>query len=146
MSHVEADTALEAGSYKAGGVRRRLPVAVAAGAGGIVAIAALLGMSTLVLAVLAIALLIVVGFCAGRTGPVDVAEGAHGFQAGKAIIFPESVRALLECLEDPLLVLDGTQRVVFANHAARPLAGADFEGKHITAVLRTPGVLEAVAR
>jgi two-component system phosphate regulon sensor histidine kinase PhoR len=59
---------------------------------------------------------------------------------------PAGVRAILECLDDPLLVLDAAGRVVFANSASQAVVGGDWERKHISAVLRTPEVLEAVDR
>jgi two-component system phosphate regulon sensor histidine kinase PhoR len=59
---------------------------------------------------------------------------------------PEAARELLECVGDPLLVLDAGGRVVFANRASHAIVGPDAERKHITAVLRTPELLEAVER
>jgi two-component system phosphate regulon sensor histidine kinase PhoR len=57
-----------------------------------------------------------------------------------------SARAILECLDDPLLVLETSGRILFANRSSHPLVGAEAERKHISAVLRTPEVLEAVSR
>ena len=57
-----------------------------------------------------------------------------------------SARAILQCLDDPLLVLEASGRVIYANSAAHALVGTDAEKKHISAVLRTPDVLEAVDR
>ena len=59
---------------------------------------------------------------------------------------PEAARNVMQYLDDPLLLLDPTGRIVFANRAAEPLVGADAERKHISAVLRTPELLEAVER
>jgi two-component system phosphate regulon sensor histidine kinase PhoR len=59
---------------------------------------------------------------------------------------PASAQEIFECLDDPLLVLDPAGRVVFANRASQPLVGAEAERKRISAVLRTPEVLEAVER
>lgn len=58
----------------------------------------------------------------------------------------DSARNILECVDEPVLVLDGTGRVMFANKASQTLVGADAEKKRISAVLRTPEVLEAVER
>jgi len=60
--------------------------------------------------------------------------------------FTEAARNILECVDEPILVLDGTGRVIFANKASQPLVGTDAEKKRISAVLRTPEVLEAVER
>jgi two-component system, OmpR family, phosphate regulon sensor histidine kinase PhoR len=60
--------------------------------------------------------------------------------------FPDSARDVMQYLDDPLLLLDPGGRIVFANRAAEPLVGADAERKHISAVLRTPELLEAVER
>jgi two-component system phosphate regulon sensor histidine kinase PhoR len=59
---------------------------------------------------------------------------------------PAVARELMQYLDDPLLLLDAAGRIVFANRAAEPLVGADAERKHISAVLRTPELLEAVER
>jgi len=59
---------------------------------------------------------------------------------------PDAARDVMQYLDDPLLLLDPTGRIVFANRAAEPLVGADAERKHISAVLRTPDLLEAVER
>jgi two-component system phosphate regulon sensor histidine kinase PhoR len=49
-------------------------------------------------------------------------------------------------VDEPLLVLDPTGRIIFANKASQTLVGPDAERKRISAVLRTPEVLEAVDR
>jgi two-component system, OmpR family, phosphate regulon sensor histidine kinase PhoR len=59
---------------------------------------------------------------------------------------PEAARELLECVGDPLLVLDSAGRVLFANRASRAIVAADADRKHITAVLRTPQLIEAIER
>ena len=59
---------------------------------------------------------------------------------------PDAARDVLQYLDEPLLLLDSGGRIVFANRAAEPLVGADPERKHISAVLRTPELLEAVQR
>jgi two-component system phosphate regulon sensor histidine kinase PhoR len=70
-----------------------------------------------------------------RVAPIPRAEG-----------IPEAAREVMQHLDDPLLLLDPTGRIVFANRAAEPLVGADAQRKHISAVLRTPELLEAVER
>ncbi len=59
---------------------------------------------------------------------------------------PDSAREIFECIDDPLLILDLAGRVVFANRASQTLVGGEAERKRISAVLRTPEVLEAVER
>src|SRR5262245_8911923 len=61
-------------------------------------------------------------------------------------LLPDAARQVLECLDDPLLLLDPGGRVIFANRAAGAFVGAGSERKHISAVLRTPELLEAVER
>ena len=55
-------------------------------------------------------------------------------------------REMLERLPDPLLLVNGGDRVLFANGAMREVIGVGVERKHISAVLRTPAVLEALQR
>jgi len=55
-------------------------------------------------------------------------------------------REVLEGLPDPLLLVESSGRVTLANKAMRALIGVDIERKHVSAVLRTPSVLEAVLR
>jgi len=59
---------------------------------------------------------------------------------------PASAREVMQYLDEPLLLLDSSGRIVFANRAAESLVGADAERKHISAVLRAPELLEAVER
>ena len=59
---------------------------------------------------------------------------------------PSAARSILECVDEPLLVLNRTGRIVFANRSSEALVGGDAERKRISAVLRTPEVLEAIDR
>jgi len=61
-------------------------------------------------------------------------------------VLPDAAREVLECLDDPLLLLDAGGRVIFANRSSAAFVGAGPERKHISAVLRTPELLEAVER
>jgi two-component system, OmpR family, phosphate regulon sensor histidine kinase PhoR len=54
-------------------------------------------------------------------------------------------REMLERLPDPLMLVNGGDRVLFANGAMREVIGVGIERKHISAVLRYPAVLEALA-
>jgi two-component system phosphate regulon sensor histidine kinase PhoR len=56
------------------------------------------------------------------------------------------LREILQSLDEPVLLLDDSARTVFANAASLPITGPDWRSKHVSAVLRTPDVLEAVAR
>jgi two-component system phosphate regulon sensor histidine kinase PhoR len=59
---------------------------------------------------------------------------------------PDAAREVMQYLDDPLLLLDAAGRIVFANRAAEAVVGMDAERKHISAVLRTPELLEAIER
>ncbi len=61
-----------------------------------------------------------------------------------ANLLPALAREVFEQLPDPLLLLEGTDRVVFANAAMRRVIGTDYERKHLSVLLRVPGILEAV--
>ncbi len=55
-------------------------------------------------------------------------------------------REVLAHLPDPLMLLDEGGRVLFANGAMQTVIGVGPENKHISLLLRTPVVLEAVAQ
>jgi two-component system phosphate regulon sensor histidine kinase PhoR len=59
---------------------------------------------------------------------------------------PQIAREVFEGLPDPLLLAQSSGRVVFANRSMRALIGIGAEDKHVSAVLRTPNVLQAVDR
>jgi two-component system phosphate regulon sensor histidine kinase PhoR len=65
--------------------------------------------------------------------------------ADLAVLTPLA-REMLERLPDPLLLVNGGDRVLFANGAMRDVIGVGVERKHVSAVLRTPSVLEALQR
>ncbi len=50
----------------------------------------------------------------------------------------------LDALPEPLLLLDGERKVVRANRAATSLLGGEVTGRHISASLRNPQLIEAV--
>ncbi|MEJ0041683.1 MAG: histidine kinase dimerization/phospho-acceptor domain-containing protein [Rhizomicrobium sp.] len=54
-------------------------------------------------------------------------------------------REVLAHLPDPLMLLDEGGRVLFANGAMQTVIGIGPENKHISLLLRTPAVLEAVS-
>jgi two-component system phosphate regulon sensor histidine kinase PhoR len=55
-------------------------------------------------------------------------------------------RDIFDDLPDPVLLVEANGRVKLANKAMRALVGVDIERKNVSAVLRTPAVLEAVLR
>jgi len=63
-----------------------------------------------------------------------------------ALALPPRAREVLERLPDPLMLLDMSGRVIFANKAMVAVVGTDTQRKHVSAVLRTPSVLQAVER
>jgi two-component system phosphate regulon sensor histidine kinase PhoR len=90
-----------------------------------------------------IAVLAVYLAAAGRPSGGDAAS----FEPARdGASLPAQARDIFESVDDPLLVLDEVGRVMFANRASKSLVGSEAEGKRISAVLRTPEVLEAVER
>ncbi|MGD0142036.1 MAG: histidine kinase dimerization/phospho-acceptor domain-containing protein, partial [Rhizomicrobium sp.] len=61
-------------------------------------------------------------------------------------LLPPLAREVLERLPDPLMLLDAAGRVIFANKAMVAVVGTDTQRKHVSAVLRTPAVLQAIDR
>lgn len=59
---------------------------------------------------------------------------------------PPMAREVFERLPDPLLLTDASGRVLFANRAMRGVIGIDAERKHVSGLLRTPSVLDALKR
>ena len=78
-----------------------------------------------------------------RSFAIDAARSAR---AEDITVIPSAARSVLECVDEPLLVLDRTGRIIFANKASQGLVGPDAERKRISAVLRTPEVLESIDR
>ncbi|MGB8600795.1 MAG: ATP-binding protein [Rhizomicrobium sp.] len=58
---------------------------------------------------------------------------------------PPLVRNLFERLPDPMLLVDLGGKALFANRAMREIVGTTVEHKHVSALLRMPSVLEALA-
>lgn len=65
---------------------------------------------------------------------------------GSTALFPMPVTEVLERLPDPFMLLDNTGRVLLANRAMVAVIGTDTHKKHVSAVLRTPAVLQAIER
>jgi len=113
-------------------------------AGGVL-IAAGLGHGSAILAAciaVAAALALVAGRRARRPG--EFAAPASGDDA--SALLPSLAREVFERLPDPLLLLDASGRVVFANKAMRDVVGTDTQRKPVSSVLRTPAVLNAIER
>jgi two-component system phosphate regulon sensor histidine kinase PhoR len=84
--------------------------------------------------------------CAVLTGrnarDTDTVAAARGEQT--LALLPPLAREVLERLPDPLMLLDSAGRVIFANKAMVAVVGTDTQRKHVSAVLRTPAVLQAI--
>ncbi|HWU26253.1 MAG TPA: PAS domain-containing protein, partial [Rhizomicrobium sp.] len=63
-----------------------------------------------------------------------------------ALGLPVVAREVFERLPDPIMLVDVTGRVAFANRAMATVAGTDSQNKPVSAVLRTPAVWQAVER
>jgi two-component system phosphate regulon sensor histidine kinase PhoR len=74
-----------------------------------------------------------------RADPIIVPDSTE-------VQIPDAAREILEAIVDPLLLLDVGGRIVFANRASELLIRPGAAGKHLSAVLRTPELLEAIDR
>jgi two-component system phosphate regulon sensor histidine kinase PhoR len=75
-----------------------------------------------------------------QSGATPVQTGAPGLS------LPQPAAEVFEHLPDPILLLDASGRVVFANRSMRAVVGLDAQRKHVSAVFRTPVVLQAIDR
>ncbi len=87
---------------------------------------------------------VVASFIANRNRPVTP-KNAGGGDASLPVLSPLA-REVVERLPDPLMLIDTAGRVLFANRAMREVIGVGVERKHVSSLLRTPTVLEALAR
>ncbi|SRR5579862_1527040 len=90
------------------------------------------------------ALAVVVSIASLGMRPARSADRAADSSAVPGL--PPMARDVFERLPDPLMLIDATGRVMFANRAMHGVIGIDAERKHVSALLRTPSVLEAVRR
>jgi two-component system phosphate regulon sensor histidine kinase PhoR len=81
-----------------------------------------------------------------RTDRPDPDAAQISDSAMSADSLPRITREVFEGLPDPLLLVQSGGRVIFANSAMRALVGIGAENKHVSAVLRTPSVLQAIER
>jgi two-component system, OmpR family, phosphate regulon sensor histidine kinase PhoR len=93
--------------------------------------------------VAAIALAAVVLAFAALRNPT-VSEGPAEGAVLEPSSLPTLARQVIETVSDPLMLLDGTGRVIFANRAMHAVVGTEAEGKHVSAVMRAPAVLQAI--
>jgi two-component system phosphate regulon sensor histidine kinase PhoR len=70
-------------------------------------------------------------------------EGAAA-AAEPALPLPPEARDIVECVPDPIMLLDNDGRVLYANAGMQAVAGTDAERKHVSAVIRTPSLLQAI--
>jgi len=85
---------------------------------------------------------LVLGGGKAKESQAIAAAGAHG----SAGLLPARVGEMLERLPDPFMLLDDAGRVIFANRRMVTVIGTDTQRKHVSSVLRTPAVLQAVER
>jgi two-component system phosphate regulon sensor histidine kinase PhoR len=81
-----------------------------------------------------------------RSGSAPSDQRSNLNSAKVANGLPSIAREVFEGLPDPLLLAQPSGRVAFANNAMRALIGIGVEDKHVSAVLRTPAVLQAIER
>ncbi|MGC9952706.1 MAG: ATP-binding protein [Rhizomicrobium sp.] len=91
-----------------------------------------------------VAAVVVASVVAGRIRPAAEKSVANG-ESALPVLSPLA-REVLERLPDPLMLVDTAGRVLFANRAMREVIGVGAERKHVSSLLRTPAVLEALAR
>ncbi len=121
-----------------------------------IGLAAVLGWSAVNVAVTFCAILLaagagwLAGLAAGRAHAVPPAvpardpEGERKAAARADEVRRQAVATVLEGLPDPVILLDPTAKVRFANSATRTIVPTAAPGKHIASVTRTPGLLDAV--
>ena len=105
-----------------------------------------LGLSTLWTVVGGLAVAASIATLLAREGRLYLLEQRADLSAGAASLLSPLAREVLAHLPDPLMLLDETGRVLFANGAMQTVIGVGPENKHISLLLRTPVVLEAVAQ
>jgi two-component system phosphate regulon sensor histidine kinase PhoR len=107
------------------------------------ALVAALGVQVLwALIALGLATLLIARFIAFEPPVVSVAAPSDDPLA----LLPPLTRALFEQLPLPVMLLDGGQRVLFVNRDMREVLGPGLERRHVSAALRHPDVLAAIAR
>jgi two-component system phosphate regulon sensor histidine kinase PhoR len=90
-----------------------------------------------------VAVAVVITLLAARVRPKPDQAGNKPGNSDIAELRPLA-RDILERIPDPLMLMDASGRVILANRAMRGVVGIDAERKHISSILRTPPVLEAI--
>ena len=109
------------------------------------ALVAVAGLVGLWIAAAVVVLLLCLALMAARRSPERSAIQASE-RTGSLPPLPAVAREVFEGLPDPLLLAESSGRVTFANAAMRALIGINAERKQVSAVLRTPSVLQAMER
>jgi two-component system phosphate regulon sensor histidine kinase PhoR len=138
-------TMSDAGQASLGGWRKSFLLLSAAAIVALIAVA-VSGKAAIPVAILVLIALAGLGFFLAAPRGARAGDAARLQPAQDLAMLPDSARDILECVDEPVLVLDRSGRVMFANKASQALVGADVEKKRISAVLRTPELLEAVER
>lgn len=120
------------------------PALVGAVIGAVLVLAHRSGWLWIVLGI-TLALAVVAGLLTARARPDLVASARSAGEASRSAL-PPLAREIFEHLPDPLMLLDSGGRVLFANGAMRTALGVATENKHVSALLRTPAVLESIER
>jgi two-component system phosphate regulon sensor histidine kinase PhoR len=81
-----------------------------------------------------------------REGRLQLRQQAAAIGAPATAFLSPLAREVLGHLPDPLLLLDQGGRVLFANSAMYRVIGIGLENKHISLLMRTPVLLEAIER
>jgi two-component system phosphate regulon sensor histidine kinase PhoR len=130
------------------GIWRRVPRALGAALTGLIAAALLAYVLKLPPVISVIAGVLVTSFM----GLAPFSRRRRAIEAQSAAnqqmlhTFTPLAREVFENLPDPLMLLDPAGRVLFANAPMQTVVGVGSEGKHVSAILRTPAVLEAIQR
>jgi two-component system phosphate regulon sensor histidine kinase PhoR len=120
------------------------PVAFGLAAGGALILA--YGTTTLWVLAGAVALTAALVSFLAREGRLHLLEQAAELGNDASGILPPLAREVLAHLPDPMMLLDQTGRVLFANSAMYTIIGIGPEDKHISLLLRTPSVLQAIEK
>ncbi len=96
--------------------------------------------------IIAVMLAGVAGLSAANPGAAISKDGQDGADDPLSLLLSPLAREGFERLPDPLMILDVSSRVLFANAPMRAIVGPEPLGKHVSAMFRTPTVLDAIAR
>jgi len=58
----------------------------------------------------------------------------------------ETILEVMQCLPQPVLVIDRRERIVVANESAEELFGSDLTDRHYATIIRQPSLLELIDR